>query len=177
MKLAWERRVALSPGNTGRATCIAVRGLRRHVPVRGGDRDLDRRHRPSRDRSGGSIPATGKVLWATGLPNGVLGAPTLDGAGVLAVGTYGSGTTPNAVYLINASTGQILRTLISRQPDFAQSVFADGMLFTANGNGVYAWGSSSWRRGQRSGDQQCPHGAAGLQVIERGRRGFERQSR
>ena len=85
-------------------------------------------------------PATGKVLWATGLPNGVLGAPTLDGAGVLAVGTYGSGTTPNAVYLINASTGKILSTVISGSTDFAQSVFANGMLFTANGNGVYGWG-------------------------------------
>ncbi len=139
MKLAWERRVALSPGNTGRATCIAAAaydGSSLYVGATatsingktfaGSIRRLD--------------PATGKVLWATGLPNGVLGAPTLDGAGVLAVGTYGSGTTPNAVYLINASTGKILSTVISGSTDFAQSVFANGMLFTANGNGVYGWG-------------------------------------
>jgi hypothetical protein len=81
------------------------------------------------------------VLWATGLPNGVLGGPTLDGAGLLAVGTYGSSATPNAVYLINAKTGQIVRTLIAGSNDFAQSVFAGGWLFTANGDGVSAWGA------------------------------------
>jgi len=85
-------------------------------------------------------PATGNVLWETGLPNGVLGTPSLDGAGVLAVGTFGASTTPNAVYLLNAQTGQILRTLITGGHNFAQSVFADGMLFTANDTGVYAWG-------------------------------------
>src|ERR1022692_2613070 len=37
-------------------------------------------------------------------------APTVDGGGVLAVGTYGTGKTPNAVYLIGARTGHILRT-------------------------------------------------------------------
>jgi outer membrane protein assembly factor BamB len=138
MKLAWERRVAMSPGNTGRATCIAASaydGSSLYVGATttsigghtfaGGIRRLD--------------PATGKVLWATGLPNGVLGAPTLDGAGVLAVGTYGSSATPNAVYLLNASTGKILATVITGSTDFAQSVFASGWLFTANGNGVYAW--------------------------------------
>jgi len=59
---------------------------------------------------------------------------------VLAVGTYGASATPNAVYLINARTGHILRTLITGSADFAQSVFAGGWLFTANGAGVYAWG-------------------------------------
>jgi outer membrane protein assembly factor BamB len=121
MKLAWERRVAASPGDTGKATSIAGQN------VAGSIRRLN--------------PRTGKVLWATGLPNGVLGAPTLDGAGVLAVGTDGTTTTPNAVYLINAKTGQILRTLITGSNDFAQSVFSGGWLFTANGDGVYAWGT------------------------------------
>lgn len=138
MKLAWERRVAASPGSTGRATCIAASaydGTSLYVAATatsiggknfaGSVRRLD--------------PANGKVLWATGLPNGVLGAPTLDGAGVLAVGTYGSTTTPNAVYLLNASTGTILATVITGSTDFAQSVFAGGWLFTANGTGVYAW--------------------------------------
>jgi outer membrane protein assembly factor BamB len=138
MKLAWEQRVAMSPGNSGRATCIAAAaydGSSLYVGATttsiggttfaGGVRRLD--------------PATGKVIWATGLPNGVLGAPTLDGVGVLAVGTYGSTTTPNAVYLLNASTGKILATVITGSTDFAQSVFAGGWLFTANGNGVYAW--------------------------------------
>ncbi len=139
MTLAWQRRVATSPGGTGKAQCIASSaydGTNLYVAATatviggksypGSIRRLD--------------PATGRVLWQTGLPNGVLGTPTLDGAGVIAVGTYGATATPNAVYLVNARTGHILRTLITGSNDFAQSVFAGGWLFTANGNGVYAWG-------------------------------------
>jgi len=138
MKLAWRRRVATSPGNTGKVQCIASSaydGKFLYVAAAGtviGGKVYS-----------GSIrrldPATGTVLWQTGLPNAVLGTPTLDGAGVLAVGTYGSSSMPNAVYLLNAQTGQILRTLITGSNDFAQSVFARGRLFTANGNGVFAW--------------------------------------
>lgn len=139
MTLAWERRVATSPGSTGKAQCIgssAYDGKYIYVAAastviggkayRGSIRRLD--------------PATGKVLWQTGLPNGVIGTPTLDGGGVIAVGTYGVSKTPNAVYLMDARTGHILRTLISGSSDFAQSVFAGDWLFTANGNGVYGWG-------------------------------------
>ena len=74
------------------------------------------------------------------LPNAVLGTPSLDGAGVLAVGTYDFTTKPNAIYLVNAATGRIIRTLLTGGYDFAQSVFADGRLFAANSNGVYSWG-------------------------------------
>jgi outer membrane protein assembly factor BamB len=78
-------------------------------------------------------PATGAVQWELGLPNPVLTTPTLNGAGVLALGTDGGRTgTPNAVYLVDASTGTILRTLSSGGRTFAQSVFANGYLFTAN---------------------------------------------
>jgi outer membrane protein assembly factor BamB len=85
-------------------------------------------------------PATGRRIWVTGLPNAVLGTPSLDGAGVLAVGTYDFTATPNAVYLVNAATGRIIRTLLTGGTDFAQNVFADGRLFTANSTGVYSWG-------------------------------------
>ena len=54
-------------------------------------------------------------------------------------GRYAVVTRLNAVYLLNASTGKILATVITGSTDFAQSVFAGGWLFTANGNGVYAW--------------------------------------
>jgi outer membrane protein assembly factor BamB len=84
-------------------------------------------------------PTTGTVLWQTGLANGVIGTPTMDGGGVLAVGTYGFTTTPNMVYLLDASTGQILRSLVKGSADFAQSVFAEGRLFTANGDGLVSW--------------------------------------
>jgi outer membrane protein assembly factor BamB len=93
---------------------------------------------------GGSIrqvnPATGSYLWQTGLPCGVTGTPTLDSAGVLAVGTY-TCTTPNApgAYLINATTGAILTALpVGSSHIFSQPVFAQGALFIATEtNGLY----------------------------------------
>jgi polyvinyl alcohol dehydrogenase (cytochrome) len=85
-------------------------------------------------------PATGTPVWQLGLPNSVLGTPTMDGAGVIAVGTYDTTATPNAVYLVNAATGQNLRTLTTGGHNFAQSVFADGYIFTANLNaGIRAY--------------------------------------
>ena len=63
----------------------------------------------------------------------------MDAGGVIAVGTYDFTKTPNAIYLLNASTGAILRRLNRGSPVFAQSVFAEGMIFTANGNGLFAW--------------------------------------
>lgn len=86
---------------------------------------------------GGSIrqvnPATGAYLWQTGLPCAVMGTPSLDSAGVLAAGTYlcPTGNTPGA-YLINATTGAILKTLpVSSGRVFSQPVFAQGTLFVA----------------------------------------------
>jgi outer membrane protein assembly factor BamB len=139
MTLAWERRVAKNPGGTGKAQCIASSAYDgKHLYVAAGSTVIGGKTYP------GSIrrlnPATGAVLWQTGLPDAVLGTPTLDGGGVIAVGTFGVGTAPNAVYLLDARTGHILRALPTGSSDFAQSVFAGGWLFTANGNGVYAWG-------------------------------------
>jgi outer membrane protein assembly factor BamB len=81
-------------------------------------------------------PATGAFLWQTGLPNSVLGAPSMNGGGVIAVGTYDFTATPNAVYLLNAGTGEIVRTLNTGGKTFAQSVFANGYVFTANTGGL-----------------------------------------
>jgi polyvinyl alcohol dehydrogenase (cytochrome) len=78
-------------------------------------------------------PKSGAVLWETPLSTGpVIGTPSLDGAGVLAVPTYNhaSGAT-SAVYLINKANGTILRTINYRGPIFAQPVFADGELLIA----------------------------------------------
>src|SRR5262249_46329134 len=65
---------------------------------------------------GGSIrqvnPATGGYIWQTGLPCTAAGTPTLDNAGVLAVGTFRCvAPNPPTAYLINAATGAILTTL------------------------------------------------------------------
>jgi outer membrane protein assembly factor BamB len=85
-------------------------------------------------------PSTGAILWQTGLPDSAIGSPTLNGGGVLAVGTYDFTTTPNAFYLVNAADGQILTTLSSGGQDFAQPVFANGRLFLANaGHGLTVW--------------------------------------
>ncbi len=78
-------------------------------------------------------PATGAVVWATGLTGKIIGTPTMDGAGVIAVSSFGSRGGLNALWLINATTGQILKTIsYGSSSTFAQPVFADGYLFTAS---------------------------------------------
>ena len=86
---------------------------------------------------GGSVrrlnPVTGAFSWQTGLPCAVMGTPTLDSAAVLAAGTYSCvrPKTPGA-YLINASTGAILKSLpVGSSRVFGQPVFAQGTLFVA----------------------------------------------
>jgi polyvinyl alcohol dehydrogenase (cytochrome) len=76
-------------------------------------------------------PATGTIIWETGLSGQVLGSPTKNGAGVIAVATYGK-----AAYLIDASSGQILKT-ISAPTTFSQPVFADSYLFVAPTTGDF----------------------------------------
>ena len=82
-------------------------------------------------------PATGSPVWTTGLAAGpVLGSPTLDGSGVLAVATYNETTqSANRLYLIDAASGAILREIPSNGAVFAQPVFADGYVFLASRNG------------------------------------------
>jgi outer membrane protein assembly factor BamB len=82
-------------------------------------------------------PSTGALIWQTPLQGGVLGSPTMDGAGVIAVGTYPPGA--SAVYLVNAANGSILSQLTSGGT-FGQSVFAENEIFTATSGGVSAWG-------------------------------------
>ena len=79
-------------------------------------------------------PADGTIIWEAGLTGGpVMGSPTLDGAGVLAAGTYNiQNVTQNAVYLLDSSNGNILTTI--PEPNdivFAQPVFAGNYLFVA----------------------------------------------
>lgn len=135
MTLGWEKRVS---GASGPVTgCIAAAAYNGHHLFIGG---LSVTIRGVSYR--GSIqerdPGNGKLVWETGLPDGVIGSPSLDGGGVLAVGTYDISSVPCATYLIRASDGRILRRLVTSM-DFSQSVFADAMLFTANVNGVYGW--------------------------------------
>ena len=146
LRLVWSRRVGARAGN-GVSTCAAAAVYDGRSLYLSGDGITirGRRYRGSIQRVD---PATGGLIWATGLPNGVIGTPTLDGAGVLAVGTYDYSHTPNAIYLVDAATGRILRTLSRGSENFAQAVFADGELFTANGTGLTAWGLRSRRAGR-----------------------------
>ena len=83
-------------------------------------------------------PATGAITWQTGLPNGVLTSPSVNGAGVIAFGTYDNSGVPNATYLFDASDGALLAQL-DQGNDFPQSAFANGWLYTASSTGLYAW--------------------------------------
>ncbi len=83
------------------------------------------------------VAATGQLIWSTGLPNAVIGSPTLDGGGVVAAGTYGLNGTPDAIYLLGAASGSLVQTL-SDGAVFAQTVFASNWLFGATSEGVFA---------------------------------------
>lgn len=77
-------------------------------------------------------PATGAVVWATGLPGDVDGSPTIDGAGTVSVATYDFSGVPNADYLVDASTGAVLSTLSTdNSPEFPQPVFAGANVLLA----------------------------------------------
>jgi polyvinyl alcohol dehydrogenase (cytochrome) len=73
-------------------------------------------------------PATGAVLWTNTIPAPILGSPSLDGSGVLAVPSYAKG---GSTYLFDASTGALLATVSTNSPEFAQPVYAGPYLFLA----------------------------------------------
>ena len=77
------------------------------------------------------LTPSGGQVWETALSTGpVVGDPSLDGSGVLAVPTYTSHG-QSAVYLMEASNGAILHTITYDGPIFAQPVFADDELIVA----------------------------------------------
>jgi len=86
-------------------------------------------------------PATGKPLWQTGMPGLVLGSPTEDGAGVIAVPLYAADTDADmGVYLLNASNGQIIGTIpLPKTSIFSQPVFANNDLLVAGNNLLTAY--------------------------------------
>jgi outer membrane protein assembly factor BamB len=85
-------------------------------------------------------PATGVVSWQRGVTGPVIGTPGMDGAGVIAAGTYRSGVSKNGVFLINASNGKLLKTIASGSTSvFGQPVFADNYLLVATGVSLTAY--------------------------------------
>ena len=77
--------------------------------------------------------AAGTPVWETGLPGSVLGSPSMNGAGVIALGTYDNLSGINAAYVVDATNGAILATLSGpKSIIFAQPVFADDYLLVAS---------------------------------------------
>lgn len=84
-------------------------------------------------------PATGAVLWQTGLADGpVVGNSALDGSGVLATDTFSfaSPATTNDLALLDAATGVVLATYPTKVPAGAGPVWADGYLLFGGTDGV-----------------------------------------
>jgi outer membrane protein assembly factor BamB len=81
-------------------------------------------------------PSDGHVIWETGIASAGLGfgSPTMNGGGVLTAVSYNVATGgSNGVYLFNANTGALLRTIPLTSATFAQPVFADQYLFVTDG--------------------------------------------
>src|SRR6185437_18273 len=86
-------------------------------------------------------PATGAVIWETGLPGNVVGSPTLDGRGVIGVPTFDTQGGVNNAWLVNASTGAVLTPVDTMgKMGFASPVFADNLVLVATwGKGLFAY--------------------------------------
>jgi outer membrane protein assembly factor BamB len=112
----WDGSRLFIPGNSTTINGVAFKGSLREVD-----------------------PSTGAVLWATGLPGPAIGSPTLNGAGVIAVGVFGGKTGP---FLLDASTGKLLKTLsVGNGKSFGQSIFTDSglLLATTMSSGITAF--------------------------------------
>jgi outer membrane protein assembly factor BamB len=85
-------------------------------------------------------PATGAPVWQTGLPGVVIGTPSINGSGVIAAPIFEFDSSLSGTYLLNASTGGIVRYLPGNT-EFAQPTFAGRYLFTAamTGGVLTAW--------------------------------------
>jgi polyvinyl alcohol dehydrogenase (cytochrome) len=129
MNVVWQRQIGVKSGAQAQCSAAAIYDgthlfmggnptTINGTAYRGSVRELD--------------PATGAILWETGLPNAVMGSPTMNGGGLIGVGTFDSTTTPNAVYLLNATNGAIVKTVNSGGRTFGQPVFANGYFFTSN---------------------------------------------
>ncbi len=135
MKVRWERAIGV-PANKTTGQCIATPAYNGRFLYFGGNQITIKGVTYP-----GSVqernPGNGSLVWETALSSGITGSPSLDRGGVLAVPTYSAGPSAN-LYLLKAASGRVVRALI-RGADFAQSVYANNWLFTANNDGVYAW--------------------------------------
>ncbi len=71
-----------------------------------------------------------------------LGSGTINGNGILAyAGCDWNLGTGNGIYIIDAETGTLMRRLhdVVDYPEFAQPIWVDGRLFTANTSALVTW--------------------------------------
>jgi outer membrane protein assembly factor BamB len=102
-------------------------------------------------------PATGTPIWETGLPGTILGSPTLSGGGVIAAAAFDTNGGTNALWLLDASTGQILKQVSTKNSqEWGQPVFADNYLLVP----TWSHGLMAYRPGP-SPRTATPVGAAG----------------
>ncbi len=73
-------------------------------------------------------PATGAPIWQTGINGQVIGSPTEDGAGLIAVQVFYSSSGVYNVYLLNATNGDIVGEVPVDSGLFGQPVFANNDL-------------------------------------------------
>lgn len=85
-------------------------------------------------------PLTGAPIWERGLPGVVIGTPSINGAGLIAVPIFEFDSALSGTYLLDAGTGASVRFLPGGT-QFAQPTFAGSYLFTATQSGgvVTAW--------------------------------------
>jgi outer membrane protein assembly factor BamB len=82
-------------------------------------------------------PSTGAPIWQDGLNGTIVGSPTEDGAGLVAAPVFQSTTGNEGVYLIEASTGDIVGFIpVTGSQIFAQPVFTGDQLLVAGGPDV-----------------------------------------
>jgi outer membrane protein assembly factor BamB len=80
--------------------------------------------------------ATGATIWKFGIPEGaVMGSPSMNGNGIVAAATYDPTSTGNALYLVDAESGAVVRSISLHSAEFAQPVFADPYLFSTTTKG------------------------------------------
>ncbi len=139
MTLAWQERIGDASHGGKPGQCIATPAFNGKLLYFGGNETTVKGVTYL-----GSVqarkPDSGALVWETPLADGVTGSPSVDGGGLLAVPAYyaPTGSTPDAVYLVDPGSGRILRVL-AHGTEFAQAVFADGWIFSADSAGVHAW--------------------------------------
>jgi len=132
LQVVWQR--SLSPGTpSGSRACLAAAAWDgKHLFVASPFATID-----GTTYNGGVRmlnPSDGTSVWEQGLPGIVIGSPSLNAAGVLAVPMYDKSGGTNGVALLDASSGTVLRTITSTSV-FAQPAFAGKYLFIAQDSG------------------------------------------